>query len=62
MARIARVVVLGACYVGHRTPPHGPEKGELLEPQEYARQIKELLAGGMKNVDELIIELNKRQA
>ena len=55
------MVVPEACYVGHNNP-HDPEEGELLEPQEYARQIKELLASAMNNVDELIIELNARQA
>lgn len=41
---------------GHYNP-HGPEDEELLEPQAYAEQIKELLAGAMKNVDELLSEL-----
>lgn len=44
---------------GHYNP-HGPEEEELLEPQEYAEQIKDLLAGAMKSVDELIIELNQK--
>ena len=42
---------------GHYNP-HGPEDEELLEPQVYAEQIKELLAGAMKNVDELLAELS----
>jgi type I restriction enzyme M protein len=42
---------------GHYNP-HGPEEEELLEPQVYAEQIKELLAGAMKNVDELLVELS----
>ncbi len=41
---------------GHYNP-HGPEQEELLEPQEYALQIKELLASAMENVDALISEL-----
>jgi type I restriction enzyme M protein len=41
---------------GHYNP-HGPEQEDLLEPQEYAAQIKELLATAMQNVDELIKEL-----
>jgi type I restriction enzyme M protein len=45
--------------VGHYNP-HGPEKVELLEPQEYAAQIKDLLAGAMKNVDDLLMELSTK--
>lgn len=41
---------------GHYNP-HGPEQEELLEPQEYAIQIKDLLATAMQNVDALIDEL-----
>ncbi len=41
---------------GHYNP-NGPEEEILLEPEEYALQIKELLAGAMKNVDELLGEL-----
>jgi type I restriction enzyme M protein len=41
---------------GHYNP-HGPEEVEMLEPQEYALQIKELLSAAMKSVDELINEL-----
>jgi hypothetical protein len=33
----------------------------LLEPEEYALQIKELLAGAMKNVDELLKELKPEE-
>jgi hypothetical protein len=40
-----------------RYNPNGPEEEVLLEPEEYALQIKELLAGAMKNVDELLSEL-----
>jgi len=42
---------------GHYNP-HGPEEIELREPEEYAQEIKDLLAEAMKNVDELIGELN----
>lgn len=42
---------------GHYNP-HGPEEVELREPEEYAQEIKDLLAKAMKNVDELIGELN----
>lgn len=41
---------------GHYNP-HGPEEVELREPEEYAQEIKELLAQAMKSVDELIGEL-----
>ncbi len=41
---------------GHYNP-HGPEEVELLEPEEYAVEIKNLLAEAMKSVDELIGEL-----
>lgn len=41
---------------GHYNP-HGPEEVELLEPEEYALEIKNLLAEAMKSVDELIGEL-----
>lgn len=41
---------------GHYNP-HGPEQEDLLEPQEYAAQIKELLKTAMQNVDELMKEL-----
>ncbi len=41
---------------GHYNP-HGAEQEDLLEPQEYAVQIKELLAAAMLTVDALIDEL-----
>lgn len=41
---------------GHYNP-HGLEEVELLEPEEYALEIKNLLAEAMKSVDELIKEL-----
>ncbi len=44
---------------GHYNP-HGPEEVEMLEPEEYAVQIKDLLAQAMKSVDELIGELNQK--
>ena len=44
---------------GHYNP-HGPEEEELLEPQEYAEQIKELLSGAMTSVDELLAELQRK--
>ncbi len=40
--------------------PHGVEEEELLEPEQYAEEIKSLLASAMTNVDELIQELGKK--
>ncbi|MCY4523810.1 MAG: N-6 DNA methylase, partial [Halobacteriovoraceae bacterium] len=37
--------------------PHGIEAEELLEPNEYAQQIKDLLQSSLKNIDELIVEM-----
>lgn len=42
---------------GHYNP-HSVEEEVLMEPNEYALEIKDLLAETMKNVDELIYELN----
>jgi len=44
---------------GHYNP-HGPEEVELRKPEEYALEIKELLAQAMKSVDELVSELNNK--
>lgn len=41
---------------GHYNP-HGPEEVELLEPEEYALEIKNLLSEAMKSIDDLIGEL-----
>ena len=40
--------------------PHGPEEVELRKPEEYAQEIKDLLAEAMKGVDELLTELNQK--
>lgn len=37
--------------------PHGIEAEELLEPEQYAEEIKGLLQASLKNIDELISEL-----
>ncbi len=37
--------------------PHGIETEELLEPEQYAEEIKQLLADASKEIDELIGEL-----
>jgi type I restriction enzyme M protein len=44
---------------GHYNP-HGPEEEELLEPEQYAQEIKDLLASAMKNVDDLLGELGQK--
>ena len=38
--------------------PHAIENEELLEPNEYATEIKNLLKNSSKNIDELLKELN----
>ena len=37
--------------------PHGIEAEELLEPEQYAEEIKDLLQSSLKNIDELLSEL-----
>lgn len=44
---------------GHYNP-HGPEEIELREPEEYALEIKGLLAQAMKSVDDLVSELKTK--
>jgi type I restriction enzyme M protein len=44
---------------GHYNP-HGLEEEELLEPEQYAEEIKSLLASAMTNVDDLLRELGSR--
>jgi type I restriction enzyme M protein len=38
--------------------PHGVESEDLLEPQQYAEEIKGLLQQSLKNIDELLRELS----
>ena len=38
--------------------PHGVESEELLEPEQYAEEIKELLQSSLKNIEDLIGELS----
>ena len=37
--------------------PHGIEAEELLEPEQYAEEIKELLQGSLLNIERLVSEL-----
>ena len=37
--------------------PHGIESEQLLEPHEYAKDIKNLLSNASKNIDKLLQEL-----
>lgn len=41
--------------------PHGVEAEELLEPEQYAEEIKILLQQSLKNIDELLGELRANQ-
>jgi type I restriction enzyme M protein len=41
--------------------PHGVESEELLEPEQYAEEIKALLESSLKNIDELLGELGAAQ-
>lgn len=54
---VAKIAESGFNLSAGHYNPHGPEDEELLEPREYAEQIRDLLASAMKNVDELIKEL-----
>lgn len=38
--------------------PHGIESEELLEPEQYAEEIKELLQDSLKNIESLLSELS----
>ena len=55
---VDKVIESGCNLSAGHYNPHGPEEVELREPEEYAREIKDLLAEAMKNVDKLIGELN----
>jgi type I restriction enzyme M protein len=54
---VSKVIESGYNLSAGHYNPHGPEEEELLEPEVYAEQIKELLASAMKNADALIQEL-----
>jgi len=57
---VAKIMESGCNLSAGHYNPHGPEEVELREPEEYAQEIKELLAQAMKSVDELIGELIQR--
>lgn len=54
---VAKILESGCNLSAGHYNPHGPEEVELREPEEYAREIKELLTQAMKSVDELMVEL-----
>ena len=57
---VERVLADGCNLSAGHYNPHGPEEVELLEPDEYAAQIKELLAQAMVSVDSLMEEISHR--
>lgn len=54
---VAKILESGCNLSAGHYNPHGPEEIELREPEEYAKEIKDLLSQAMKSVDDLIIEL-----
>lgn len=54
---VAKVLESGCNLSAGHYNPHGPEEIELREPEEYAKEIKDLLTQAMKSVDDLISEL-----
>lgn len=56
---VDRILASGCNLSAGHYNPHGPEEVELLEPEEYALEIKDLLAQAMASVDELVAELKK---
>lgn len=57
---VAKILESGCNLSAGHYNPHGPEEVELREPEEYALEIKELLAQAMKSVDELVTELSNK--
>lgn len=57
---IAKILESGCNLSAGHYNPHGPEEVELREPEEYALEIKELLAQAMRSVDELVAELSNK--
>ncbi len=53
-----RVLESGTNLSASHYNPHGVESEELLEPEQYAEEIKELLQSSLNNIDELISELS----
>ncbi|OFZ28340.1 MAG: DNA methyltransferase [Bdellovibrionales bacterium RIFCSPHIGHO2_01_FULL_40_29] len=54
---VSKILESGCNLSAGHYNPHGPEEVKLREPEEYALEIKELLAQAMKSVDELVAEL-----
>jgi type I restriction enzyme M protein len=52
-----RILAHGCNLSAGHYNPNGPEEVELKEPEEYALEIKDLLAQAMASVDELVTEL-----
>lgn len=57
---VAKILESGCNLSAGHYNPHGPEEVELREPEEYALEIKVLLAQAMKSVDELVTELSNK--
>ncbi|MFT6067894.1 MAG: type I restriction enzyme M protein [Bacteriovoracaceae bacterium] len=54
---VEKVLESGTNLSASHYNPHGIEAEDLLEPEQYAEEIKELLQSSLKNIDELIWEL-----
>ena len=54
---VDRILADGCNLSAGHYNPNGPEEVELREPEEYALEIKDLLAQAMASVDELVNEL-----
>lgn len=57
---VDRIIESGMNLSAAHYNPNKAEEEELLEPEEYARQIKGLLSDAMKNVDGLLEELAQK--
>ena len=55
---VEKVLESGTNLSASHYNPHGIEAEELLEPEQYAEEIKGLLQSSLKNIDELIDELS----
>lgn len=54
---VEKVLESGTNLSASHYNPHGIEAEELLEPEQYAEEIKELLQSSLKNIDDLLGEL-----
>jgi type I restriction enzyme M protein len=57
LVQVNKVLEAGCNLSAAHYNPKGPEEVELREPEEYAQEIKDLLAQASKAVDELLAEL-----